>query len=130
MLVYADTSALVKLVLTEPESAALQGWVQENEARLITCDLARAELMRAVRRSNPRAAPDARALFERVAILSLDASVYDEAGLIAPTELRTLDAIHLSAALLLGAQLGGMLCYDDRLSEAAEHSGIRVFTPR
>jgi hypothetical protein len=129
VLVYADTSALVKLVLPEPESPPLQTWVREHEARLITCDLARVELMRAVRRSNPRAAPDARALFERVAILNLDSSVYDEAGLVAPVELRTLDAIHLAAALLVGAQLDGMLCYDARLGEAAEHSGIRVFRP-
>ena len=90
----------------------------------------RNELMRAVRRSNPRSAPDVRDLFERVAIISLDGSVYDEAGLIAPMELRTLDAIHLSAARLLGEQLDGMLCYDDRLSEAAEYAGIRVFSPR
>ncbi|NLB47108.1 MAG: type II toxin-antitoxin system VapC family toxin [Microbacteriaceae bacterium] len=130
MLVYADTSALVKLVLAEAETPALHDWLRTHEARLATSDLARAELMRAVRRSNPRSAPDVRELFERVAIISLDASVYEEAGLIAPMELRTLDAIHLSAARLLGEQLDGMLCYDDRLSEAAEYAGIRVFSPR
>ena len=129
MLVYADTSALVKLVLAEPESASLQAWIREHEARLITCELARTELMRAVRRSSPRAAPDVRALFERVAILKLDSSAYVEAGLVAPVELRTLDAVHLAAALLIGAQLDGMLCYDTRLGEAAVHAGIRVFSP-
>lgn len=129
MLIYADTSALVKLIIQEPESEALRKWLGEHEVRLITCELTRTELLRAVRRLNERWIADVRRLLSGVAVLSIERAAYYEAGLIAPAELRTLDALHLSAALLLGEQLDGMLCYDNRLSDAAENMGITVFRP-
>ncbi|MCB0998301.1 MAG: hypothetical protein KDB40_03310 [Acidimicrobiales bacterium] len=43
---------------------------------------------------------------------------------------RSLDAIHLAAALDVGDQLDGIVTYDERLADAASHLGIRVITPR
>lgn len=129
MLIYADTSALVKLVLPEAESEALEAWQATMEARFITSDLTRTELMRAVRRTNPKLMTDATEFMVKVAFIPLDYSVYDEAGVIPPPELRSLDAIHLTAARLAGRQLDGILTYDERLAEAAQAFGIRVFSP-
>ena len=129
MLVYADTSALVKLVLEEAETDALANWIDEHQARVLTCDLSSTELMRAVRRSNPDRAPHARELLSRCALIRLDPSLYESAGLLDPTELRSLDAIHLTAARLLGRQLDGLLTYDDRLAEAAQSMGMRIYSP-
>jgi hypothetical protein len=43
--------------------------------------------------------------------------------------LRSLDAIHLATARLLGAELTALLTYDDRLAKAAVDAGIPVFAP-
>ena len=47
----------------------------------------------------------------------------------APRELRTLDAIHLAAALT-APDLRAMVTYDSRLAEAAATAGIAVVSPR
>lgn len=128
MIAYADTSALAKFVLREPESDALEQWAVASEIRLITAALTLTELPRAVARSNRDLLPDARAKLASCGIITLDASVYEEAGRLVPPELRSLDAIHLTAALSLGNQLGAFLTYDARLAEAARGVGIRALS--
>ena len=44
-------------------------------------------------------------------------------------ELRALDAIHLASALSSRELLGGFVCYDNRLSEAAAREGLAVIAP-
>ena len=51
------------------------------------------------------------------------------AGRLDPTTLRSLDALHLAAALDLGDDLDGLVTYDDRLAEAAALNGVPVTTP-
>ncbi|MBK5250721.1 MAG: VapC toxin family PIN domain ribonuclease, partial [Actinomycetales bacterium] len=43
--------------------------------------------------------------------------------------LRSLDAVHLAAALSLGDDLEGIVTYDDRLAEAAQANGVPVASP-
>ena len=43
--------------------------------------------------------------------------------------LRSLDALHLAAAVELGDELDGIVTYDERLSQAASHHGIAVVAP-
>lgn len=43
--------------------------------------------------------------------------------------LRSLDAIHLAAALALGSDLGDLVTYDFRMSEAARSLGLAVVAP-
>ncbi len=130
MAFYVDTSALVKLVVAESETAALQSWLQEVDRDLVSCDLARTELMRAVRKIVPDRALQARAVLDSVTLLEVRAGVFEEAGRLDPSELRSLDAIHLAAALDLGDDLAGLVTYDDRLAEAAEANGVAVVAPR
>jgi uncharacterized protein len=56
-------------------------------------------------------------------------AIFDRAGLLDPTILRTLDSIHLAAALVVGDDLDGMVTYDDRLAQAALANGIAVVSP-
>lgn len=98
MLVYVDTSALAKLVLQEQESESLRRWSEAKSARFVTCDLTRTELMRAVSRSNVKKVAAAHEVMRRCGFVSLDSSVYDLAGRLEPSNLRSLDAIHLAAA--------------------------------
>ncbi|OZB89575.1 MAG: hypothetical protein B7X41_02085 [Microbacterium sp. 14-71-5] len=53
MAYYLDTAAVVKLVVAERETGALRAWLAEVERDAVSCDLVRAELMRAVRRAAP-----------------------------------------------------------------------------
>jgi len=127
---YVDTSALVKLVVAEPETTALQAWLGDADRDLVSCDLARTELMRAVRKVVPDRALQARAVLDSVTLLEVRSVVFEEAGRLDPSGLRSLDGIHLAAALDLGDDLEGLVTYDDRLTDAAVANGVPVVSPR
>ena len=127
---YIDTSALVKLVVAEAESAALRSWLMEGDRALVACDLARTELMRAVRRAVPDRVLQARAVLDAVTLVGVSTAGCEEAGRIEPVEVRSLDAVHLAAALDLGDDLEGLVTYDDRLAEAAASNGVTVVMPQ
>ena len=63
-------------------------------------------------------------------LVAVDDRVLEEAALLGPSELRSLDSIHLASALLLGEALGVAIVYDDRLSEAMRAAGVPAATPR
>ena len=129
MTYYLDTSALVKLVAPEPESAVLRQWLEARAEALVTSDLARTELFRAVRRVLPKSAPLARQVLDTLTVLRLETSVFEEAARLEPPGLRSLDALHLAAALLLDDDLLGVVTYDERLAEATRLLGYPVLAP-
>jgi predicted nucleic acid-binding protein len=126
---YVDTSALVKLVVPEPESEALQRWLSAPGAVLVASDLVRTELFRATRRLAEDRLVQARAVLEAVDLIRLTPTIFDEAARLDPPELRSLDAIHLASALDLGDSLEGVVTYDDRLAAAARANGVPVTAP-
>lgn len=101
---YLDTSALVKLVVAERETAALRGWLTEERSP-VGCDLARTELIRAVRRVAPDRAVLARAVLDSITLLGVPASTFQAAGLLEPVLLPSLDSVHLAAALTFDPQI-------------------------
>ena len=126
---YADTSALVKLVVREPETEALLAWLHGEGVSLATSDVARTELLRAVRRVVPQALSSARNVLSRIMMIAVDSTLLDEAARLDPIELRSLDAIHLASALRLGDELESFVAYDDRLASAARELGLTVVAP-
>jgi uncharacterized protein len=126
--VYLDSSALVKLVVHEPESAALTAWL-EGRPRRASCALARVEVIRAVRPQGGPASSRARQLLERVALLRLDNALLDRAGALNNGRLRSLDAIHLAAVHTLGDSVAAVATYDRRMAEAARALGFSVAAP-
>ncbi len=129
-LLYLDSSALIKLVNPEPESRALTELLADWPER-ISSALARVEVLRAARRAGGGEDRLGRAekVTGRIGLIRPDHTVLDEASSLGPPELRSLAAIHLATALSVGEDLGGMVCYDPRLAEAATGSGITVLTP-
>jgi predicted nucleic acid-binding protein len=126
---YLDSSAFVKLVVAEPESQALRRaiarWPQRASSTLL-----RAETIRALRRSgNTGQVPAARRLLRAVQMIRIDETLLDRAADLEPVELRTMDAIHLAAALEIGQDLGVMIAYDTRLVAAAQAYGLVVESP-
>lgn len=129
MAYYLDTSALVKLVVMEPETEALRSWLVAAPREPVACDLARTELMRSVRRAAPHLVVRARLVLDAVTLTEVTTALFEAAGRLDPEILRTLDAIHVAAALDLGDDLEGMVTYDERLASAAEANGISVTSP-
>ncbi len=126
---YIDTSALAKLVVAEPETAALHAWFAERERNPVSCDLTRTELLRSVRRAAPDRVARAREVLDSVTLIEVTTAMFEAAGRLDPTILRTLDAVHLAAALVLGDELDGLVTYDDRMAQAAVANGITVIAP-
>jgi predicted nucleic acid-binding protein len=126
---YVDTSALVKLVVAEAESAALVAWLDDTGRDPVSSDLARTELVRAVRRAVPDRLVRARAVLDAVTLVELTTATFEAAGRLDPTLLRTLDALHLAVALDLGDDLEGIVTYDERLAGAARVHGVAVHAP-
>ena len=129
MAFYLDTSALAKLVVAESETDALRAWLSEQNRTLVSCDLTRTELTRAVRRVAPDRILEAHALLDGLTLLTVPASMFAAAGRLDPDDLRSLDAIHLAAALELGDDLEALVAYDERLQHAARLNGIEVIAP-
>ncbi|MGC5617180.1 type II toxin-antitoxin system VapC family toxin [Georgenia sp. Z1491] len=123
---YLDTSAAAKLLVEEPESVPLAAWADDAEVRLVATHLLETELRRfATRHDLPQAAVSS--ILDRVDLHDLPPSLYREAGLLAGATLRSLDALHLAAAIRLDVE--ALVTYDIRLAEAAEELGIRVRAP-
>jgi predicted nucleic acid-binding protein len=126
--VYLDSSALVKLVVREPESNALRQFLSEHPQR-VSCALARTEVLRAVRHLGAASLRRARQVLMSVDLLQLDESLLDAAGLLEPRVLRSLDAIHLAAASLFASELESVVTYDERMAEGARLLGLAVVAP-
>ena len=127
--VYIDSSALVKLVVPEPESDALRAELARWD-RHVSSALARVEVVRACARVDDKAGRIAEQIVGALDLIALDERVLEEAALLRPVELRSLDSIHLASALLLGDALGVALVYDERLLEAMQATGLPVAAPR
>jgi uncharacterized protein len=126
---YLDTSAAVKLLMSERESPALRRWLRRRPVRA-SAALLRVELVRVVRRAGlPRLLPEARKLLAGVHLIRLDDALLDRSADLEPIELRSLDAIHLAAAASLGDDLAAVVSYDDRLLAAATSLGLPTATP-
>lgn len=129
MAYYMDTSALAKLVIAEPETDALRAWIAESDRTLVSCDLTRTELHRAVRCTAPDRLVLARAVLDSLTLLEVTTAIFNDAGRIDPPVLRSLDSLHIASALDLGDELEGLVAYDDRLLAAALLNGIPTVTP-
>jgi hypothetical protein len=126
--VYLDASALVKLVVLEPESRALRAYLGREPQR-ISCGLARTEVLRAVRPGGPVVIERARRLLRRIDLVRLDDALLDAAGVLEPIGLRSLDAVHLAAAQLVAPALSAVVTYDRRMAEGARSLGFAVAAP-
>lgn len=130
MSLYYDTSALVKLVITEAESNALLAWRRRRPGRTtVSSTLALVELPRAVRRHGEQAVTLAREQIRRIDLVTLTDGLLSDAGDIAPSELRSLDAIHLVSAQACGSALEALVTYDHRMIAAAQALRLPVAHP-
>lgn len=126
--VYVDSSALVKLVVSEAESDALRRYLDTAD-QPISSILTTIEVARAAGRVAPGSGAEVAAVLDSIAIVSLDARIAAKAAGLLPASLRTLDAIHLATAMEFGIELSAFVCYDERLATAARGLGLAVVAP-
>ena len=129
-MIYLDSSALVKLALTDPETAALVRWLADRaDQPLVSSALYRAEVPRAVWRAEPGALPRSYRVLKRIARVALTADVLDTSATLPPQALGAAHAIHLASALALKRDLTAFVAYDEHLLAAAARAGLPVASP-
>ena len=127
-LVYLDTSAFVKLVTPEPETSALVAHLRRRSLA-VAATLLRTEALRAASRNSPACLVDTRRALRDLVFIDLSRDVLDQAGILGPPGLRSLDAVHLAVALSLGDDLDELVTYDARMATAATGCGLLVSSP-
>jgi uncharacterized protein len=125
---YLDSSAIVKLAVEEPESAALRSYLRRRRP-FVSSALARTEVARALLPLGAAAVRRGRQVLSSVELVRVNERVLDAAGALLPAELRSLDAIHIATAQQLGTSLARLVTYDERMAAAAEAKGWSVAAP-
>jgi uncharacterized protein len=125
---YVDSSAIVKLAVREPESEALRRYLGRRRP-LISSALVRTEVLRALLPGGEEALTAVRRVLARVDLVRVNDRVLNEAGALAPIELRSQDAVHLATAAQMGTDLGEIVTYDERMAGAALLIGYKVSSP-
>lgn len=125
---YLDSSAIVKLAIEERESGPLRRHLRRR-GPLTSSAIARTEVMRALLDEGDPGLARGREVLGRLNLVRVNDRVLVAAGGLLPTELRSLDAIHLATALQLGDDVRQLVTYDDRMAEAARTLGVRTVSP-
>jgi predicted nucleic acid-binding protein len=125
---YLDSSALVKLIAVEAETAALRRELVRWPRRVSSL-LAAVEVTRVARRLGPHALPLAQRVLAGLDLLAIDAIVPAAMG-VGSDVLRSLDAIHLATAASITADLGALITYDRRMLADGQGIGLPVLSPQ
>jgi predicted nucleic acid-binding protein len=127
-IIYVDTSALIKRVVVEQESADVRRMLRETNAAgdvVAASELAWLEVWRTLRRASVADLESAAAAALRgIAEIPLTTDILARARRIGPARLRSLDAIHLTSAVAIGATT--VVTYDGRMAGAAGDFGFQV----
>ena len=126
---YVDSSALLKLVVREPETAALEADLAARDG-LVASRLAVVECRRAARRaSHSRLLHTVDEILDAIYLLEMTPAILDAAAQADPPLLRSLDALHVATALSVGDAQMEVITYDQRFADAARAHGLTVLQP-
>ena len=124
---YLDSSAVLKFVFAEPESAAAK---KEIIGVLYSSELVRVEVVRAVLRIAPELMERALLVLSKIRIIRIKSSVLVLAErLPSNISVRGMDAIHLASANTLGRLGQTIVTYDKNMAKAARDLGFKVQSP-
>lgn len=125
---YLDSSAIIKLAVEESESKVLRTYLRRRSP-LVSSALARTEVLRALLLEGEAGVARGRAVLGRIDLIRINDRILNAAGVLVPPELRSLDAIHIVSAQLLGIDLRQLVTYDDRMLATAHDLGITTVSP-
>jgi predicted nucleic acid-binding protein len=127
-LIYLDTSALVTLLTGRPPAADLEAFLAARPILpMATSTVGFVETVRTMDRIGdyPSLMQD---LDRRITEILITEDVRDAAASL-PVGVRTLDAIHLASAQVIGDSLAVLLTYDRRMLEVARSIGLPAEAP-
>ena len=125
---YVDTGALGRVLLGEPDRAAilreLTRFDQTVSSRLLGVELRRLALRSARLDATEQ-------LLAGIALIPIADPILTAAATIRPATVATLDAIHLATVVALAeaGTLDAVMTYDAQLAQSAQHHGITVIAP-
>lgn len=129
-MIYVDTSAFVKLVWEEVETPALKRYlVDRADQSMVSSALLAIEARRTVLRDDPMQLPRADLMLTRVGLVGITDAIVESASRLPEPGLRSLDAVHLATALLLGSDIEVLLSYDKRLLAATATYSVATVSP-
>jgi predicted nucleic acid-binding protein len=114
-------------VTVEEETDELDAYVGDRE--IVSSELARTEVLRAVRRRHAGLVEAAEDFLADLSLMPIDRFVTTSAAWVRPWSLRSLDSIHVASAAQLRPGLEALVTYDRRMIDAAREAGLRVTSP-
>jgi predicted nucleic acid-binding protein len=124
---FLDSSAILKLIVDEPESKILRRFIPEYK---MASRLSRLEVLRNVHRIDPKKVSTARDKLDGIFYVEINTPVLKNAEEIAlAMEIKSLDAIQAGSALFLKDSIAGVISYDKNLNRALKSLGIKVYAP-
>lgn len=129
-MIYVDSCAVVKLILDEDHTRALKAHLTSKPAEMVSSELTKVEVCRTLIRLSQREANREVAdnLLAKIAKLPMNA-VLDLAADLDGPNLRSLDALHVATAQMLGPAVTEFITYDKRLAKAATDAGLPLTMP-
>lgn len=125
-IIYLDSSVALRTILDVPERSRLQRWMDSPGTVHVSSRLLRTEVIRVLRRDS-RPLSDGSPLLDRVGLLDIVRETHTIAESI-ERHVKTLDALHLATALLIGEPVT-VASHDAAMKAAARHLGFKVHDP-
>ena len=124
---YADSSAILKLLIVEKESAALTNFI---DFTIKSSVLTRVEIIRVLHKIAPEKIAQAQVILVGIDLTPLNPAILSAAENFAPAiTLKSLEALHVASVLFLGAAVEGLITYDKAMIKNAKELGITVVSP-
>ena len=124
---YLDSSAILKIIFKEDESAALVKHITEPA---ITSSISRVEVLRTVQRIDHSRVQLAQSELAKINIVEPIPSILTIAENFShEVTLRSLDAIHVATLIFLSTATDGLITYDKLMAKNAEQLGLIVLAP-
>lgn len=124
---YADSSAILKLLIVEKESAALTDFI---DFTIKSSALTRVEVIRVLHKIAPEKIDRAQIILAGIDLTPLNPAILSMAENFAPAiTLKSLDALHVATAIFLDKSVEGVITYDKAMIKNAKELRIKVASP-
>jgi predicted nucleic acid-binding protein len=124
---YIDSSAIIKLIKPEKESAAL---IKKLPNGLITSRISRVEVARTITKFEPDLLDETFDILADIQMVPVEDSIITLAeNLPQYIALRALDSLHIASALAIKNVIKGVITYDKEMAKAAKTLGFTILSP-
>lgn len=124
---YADSSALLKLLIVEKESVDLSDFI---DFTIKSSVLTRVEVIRTLHKIAPEKITDAQIILDGIDLTPVNPAILNLAENFSPSiTLKSLDALHIATVIFLDKSVEGVITYDKQMITNAKLLGIEVASP-